>query len=91
MHISSKGLNLIAKYLDASESLEDLDLSWNDLIPSHFTPLLEVISRNRHLKSLNLSWNTMIDLADQNNKFTFKVKSAMEEMIDQRKKAIEKG
>lgn len=71
-------MDLIAKYVDTSECLEDLDLSWNDVIPQHFTPLLEVLSRKHRLKSLNLSWNTMIDKADHNNKVSFKVKSAMD-------------
>jgi len=71
--------------------LEDLDLSWNDLIPSHFKPLLEVLSHNRQLKSLNLSWNTLISLADQSNPYSFSVLSAMEEFLMRRRMAIERG
>lgn len=70
--------------------LEDLDLSWNDLIPRHFTPLLEVISRNRQLKSLNLSWNALIDKADCNNTFSYAPRSALEEMIEERRLIIER-
>lgn len=61
LHISSLGIEQVARYVDESVCLEDLDISWNDLIPQHFTPFLEVISRNRMLKSLNLSWNSIID------------------------------
>ena len=64
-------MNKIARFVDESTTLEDLDLSWSDVIPHHFVPLLEVLSRNRKLKSLNLSWNMIIDKAEQNNEVNF--------------------
>ena len=88
--MSAIGINLVAKYLDSSEWLEDLDVSWNDLMPLHFNSLLEVVSRNRHLKSLNLSWNMMIDKNASNNTFSFKVMSAMEQLVAERQKVMEK-
>ena len=81
----------MARFVDESVFLEDLDLSWNDLIPLHFTPLLEVLSRDKQLRSLNLSWNMMIDKADQNNAVSFDQRSAMDDYIQQRREAIEKG
>lgn len=64
-------MNKIAKFVDESSTLEDLDLSWSDIIPIHFGPLLEVLSRNKKLKSLNLSWNMIIDKSEQNNEANF--------------------
>ena len=61
LHINLIGMKLLARFVEESNYLEDLDISWNDLIPVHFTPLLEVLSRNRTLVSLNLSWNILID------------------------------
>jgi hypothetical protein len=66
-------------------------VSWNDLVPLSFVPLLEVLAKNRTLKSLNLSWNSIIEKADQNNEFEFKVQSALLEYVQQRREAIEKG
>jgi len=66
-----------------------LDLSWNDLIGTHFTPLLEAVSRNKLLKSLNLSWNMLIDQTAQNNPVDFKFHSAIEDYIEERRKVIE--
>ena len=53
-------MNKIARFVDDSTTLEDLDLSWSDVIPHYFGPLLEVLSRNKTLRSLNLSWNLII-------------------------------
>ena len=78
MGINALHLEKIAQIVDESEWLEELDISWNNLVPLHFKPLLEVLSRNKQLKALNLSWNTLIDKDDQNNPFTFSVLSAMD-------------
>ena len=91
LHISQIGIQNVAKLLDESAFLEELDLSWNDLIPLHFTPLLESISKNKQLRSLNLSWNIMIDKADQNNEFSLEKRSAMDDYIQKRREAIEQG
>ena len=58
--------------------MEDLDLSWNDLIPLHFNPLLEVLAENKTLRSLNLSWNMIIDKADGNNEYSLEFRSAID-------------
>lgn len=54
----------VATLVDKSEHIENLDLSWNNLLPLDFTVLLQVLSRNRTLHSLNLSCNNIIDKAD---------------------------
>ena len=64
LHLGQVAIEIVTRFVKMSDFLEDLDISWNDLIPIHFPPLLDVISKNRRLKSLNLSWNTMIDKAD---------------------------
>ena len=81
LNLTSRAMKLVTQFLDESLYLEDLDVSWNDLVPLSFTPMLEVLSRNKSLKSLNLSWNTIIDKADQNNKFDFKFQSALLEYV----------
>lgn len=81
----------MALILQESAFLEHLDVSWNDLIPIHFTPLLEVVQGNRTLISLNLSWNTIIDATDQNNDFGFTYNSALDDYINQRRMAIEQN
>ena len=77
MHIDFLGIKQVARFLEESSFLEDLDLSWNDLIPLHFTPLLDVLSRNKSLKSLNLSWNKIIDKAHVNNYYSLEAHSVL--------------
>ena len=77
MKITARTIALISQFVEESVFLEVLDLSWNDLIPLAFTPLLNVLENNRSLKVLNLSWNQIIDRADQNNQGHFHYKSAL--------------
>lgn len=76
MNLHTHGLQLVAKFLNESSFLEDLDLSWNNLIPSDFKLFLEVLSNNRTLRVLNLSCNMLVEKRDQNNKFDFDFQSA---------------
>ena len=71
--------------------MEDLDLSWNDLRPMDFAPLLQVLSINRTLVSLNLSCNSIIDKADQNNVYKFNFISAINQYVQMRISAIRQG
>ena len=64
MQISGSALNTIATFLEESEHLQDLDISWNNLIPRDFLPLLKVISRNKTLRILNLSCNSLLEKKD---------------------------
>ena len=64
MQLSRLNLARLATFVEKSEYLEDLDISWNDLIPLDFVPLLHVVSTNKTLVSLNLSCNSLIDKQD---------------------------
>ena len=77
MGLTKACIEEITTLISNSEYIEDLDLSWNDLLPSYFSSLFKVLARNRSLRYLNLSCNTLIDKADQNNKFDFGYVSAM--------------
>ena len=68
--------------------MEDLDLSWNNLIPSDFAELFNVLGQNKTLRSLNLSCNMLIDKKDQNNKFDFNFLSAMDEYVKRRNASL---
>ena len=81
MQIDKTSLELVASLLEKSEYLEDLDLSWNNLLANDFNILFTVLSKNRTLRCLNLSCNTIIDKADQNNEIDFKFDSLLEEYI----------
>ena len=78
MHVDKLSLARLATFVENSEYLEDLDVSWNDLLTNDFDPLLHVLSNNKTLVTLNLSSNIIIDKKDQNNKFDFKNVSAMD-------------
>ena len=84
MSLKHKALQLCSEYLKNSHHLEDLDLSWNNLIPNDFTVMLEILGENKTLRSLNLSCNMLIDKNDQNNKFDFKFNTALQEYIRNR-------
>lgn len=58
-------LSAIAKLLDESEFVQELDLAANNLTSMHFVPLLKSIATNTRLISLNLSWNRLIDEKDE--------------------------
>ena len=91
MQIKNLTLQRICVLLKQSEHLEDLDLSWNDLRPMDFAPLLQVLSINRTLVSLNLSCNSIIDKADQNNVYKFNFISAINQYVQMRISAIRQG
>ena len=56
-------------YLDhSSYVLEELDLSWNNIRPSNFAKLMNVLSQNVILRVLNLSWNLIIEGSEANTK-----------------------
>ena len=88
MQLNKLSLARLATFVDKSEYLEDLDISWNDLIPLDFVPLLQTISTNKTLVSLNLSCNSLIEKQDQNQSYDLKNISAMDQYVELRKQAI---
>jgi hypothetical protein len=62
--ISATVVKSVATFIQSSRTLDELDLSWNDLNPKDFAPLLENLNENKNLRILNLSWNTLIDTSD---------------------------
>ena len=62
--ISATVVKSVATFIQSSRTLDELDLSWNDLNPKDFAPLLENLNENKNLRILNLSWNTLIDASD---------------------------
>ena len=91
MQLHTHGLQLVARFLGDSSYLEDLDLSWNNLIPTDFKYFLEVLTNNRTLRVLNLSCNMLVDKRDQNNEFDFNFQTAMDEYVKERRQAISMG
>ena len=64
MKLARRSLEILTAFIDESEHLEDLDLSWNDLMPTDFDILFRVLDRNRSLRYINLSCNTIVDKKD---------------------------
>ena len=79
MQVSKQCLDLIAQFMENSENLEDLDLSWNNLLPTDFSKIFNAISSNITLRTLNLSGNMILEKATQNNKIDFRFNTALEE------------
>lgn len=59
MQLTEQCLSVLVDILNASKSLCDLDLSWNELRPQNLKALLVALSSNRTLSYLNLSWNNL--------------------------------
>jgi hypothetical protein len=55
----------VAALIHSSRTLDELDLSWNDLNPKDFGPLIQALNENKTLRILNLSWNALIDSSEQ--------------------------
>ena len=91
MQVNKVSLARLANYVENSEYLEDLDISWNDLLPIDFVPLFNILSNNKTLVRLNLSCNFIIDKLDQNNPVDLKNKSAMDQYVEMRQQAIKAG
>ena len=91
MHLNKNCLEIVSQLLLESQYLENLDLSWNNLLPKDFAVLFDVLADNKTLRSLNLSCNTIINKADHTNKIDFKFDSAFQDYNNQRKDAIKAG
>ena len=64
MKLARRSLEILTAFIAESEHMEDLDLSWNDLMPADFVILFSVLDTNRSLRYINLSCNTIIDKKD---------------------------
>ncbi len=67
MQLDKFSLGIVSEFIEDSQYLEKLDLSWNNLLPNDFAVLFDVLAKNVTLKTLNLSCNTIIDKQYQNN------------------------
>ena len=54
-------LNDLATFVENDSSLQNLDLSGNNLQSIHFVNLLKVLAFNKTLQTINLSWNQLLD------------------------------
>ena len=61
MHHSPESFDLIIQYLQESETLQELDLSWSIVKPSHWVTFMEAIRDNRKLTCLSLSFNQLME------------------------------
>ena len=64
MRLTKACIEGVTTLIEQSEYIEDLDLSWNDLLPNYFYSLFKVLARNRTLRNLNLSCNMIIDKSE---------------------------
>lgn len=51
----------LGKIIAESNSMRDLDISWNMLKPQSYNYLIRSLGENRTLLTLNLSWNRIVD------------------------------
>jgi len=58
----------IVEFVETSNELEELDLSWNNFRPTNFVLLMTTLQKNGILRVLNLSWNLMIESQEQKEK-----------------------
>ena len=68
VHHSPESFELVTRYVEESEYLREIDLSWTIIMPSFWLKFMETISRNRTLTSLTLSFCQILE--DQNYKLT---------------------
>jgi len=57
INMPDNSLKDIAVWLENSNKLKELDLSWNKQKPFRYLPLIEALAKNRSLMTVNLSWN----------------------------------
>ena len=81
--LASYHIYKLVPFIDASVSLKELDLSWNNLCPSDMLELSKCLMHNRQLSYVNLSWNCLTHMGK---------KMSMNEHVeeDQEMKALEK-
>lgn len=68
VHHSPESFDLVTRYVEESEHLREIDLSWNIIQPSFWLKFMIMISRNRTLTDLTLAFNQLLE--DQNWKLS---------------------
>ena len=73
LKLSQAGINTlwvrgIWKILAEDSNLHELDISWNNILPTYLNDILEELDANRSLRYLNLSWNQFKGLNEELNK-----------------------
>lgn len=66
VHHSPESFDLVIQYLQESQNIKELDLSWNIVKPTSWLKFLDVMSENRQLVCLTLAFNKFLE--DQNYK-----------------------
>ena len=73
VHHSVQSWDLVIEFLEKSETLQELDLSWSIVKPGSWFDFLEVMRENRQLTTLTLSFNQILE--DQNYKLSAEQRS----------------
>ena len=68
MHHSPESFDLLIQYVEQSDYLKELDLSWSIIQQPYWVKFLDVIKENRNLVSLTLAFNQILE--DQNRGYT---------------------
>jgi hypothetical protein len=61
VHHSTDSFDLVIQYLQKSEFLTELDLSWTIIKQSNWLKFLEVLRENRQLVCLTLAFNQLLE------------------------------
>lgn len=68
VHHSPESFDLVIQYLEQSETLKELDLSWNIVKPTSWLKFFNLVSENRQLVCLTLAFNKILE--EQSYKLT---------------------
>lgn len=58
VNLHSQSVDSITSAIEGKNSLVEIDISWNNLLPSDMFSIAESLGKNRNLQSVNLSWNS---------------------------------
>jgi hypothetical protein len=58
VNLHDSSVEKICTALENKGFLTDLDISWNNLLPTTMYYIAETLGKNRSLKSVNISWNS---------------------------------
>jgi len=83
-------LDDLARFVEKTASLEDLDLTGNHLKHVHFAPLMLALARHRELKTLNLSYNSLLARTDWEVPYDFFVQPPALRQMDNSRQLIQR-